>query len=52
MIRANMNGRGPGVPSGEAEKAIYADQMSREKNKKNGKDQDQDPDRRHPLLSA
>ena len=39
MIRANMNGRGPGVPSGEAEKAIYADEMSREKAKKNGKDQ-------------
>ena len=34
MIRANMNGRGSGVPGGEAEKAIYADQMSREKNKK------------------
>jgi uncharacterized protein (DUF1800 family) len=40
MIRANMNGRGPGVPGGEAEKAIYADQMSREKNKKKGNDQD------------
>ena len=39
MIRANMNGRGPGIPGGEAEKAIYADQMAREKNnKKKAKD--------------
>ena len=44
MIRANMNGRGPGIPSGEAEKAIYADQMAREKNnKKKAKDQAQAP---------
>ena len=40
MIRAAMNGRGPGVPRGEAEKAIYADQMSREKNKKNANNPD------------
>ena len=40
MIRADMNGRGSGVPGGEAEKAIYADQMSLEKNKKKGNNQD------------
>jgi uncharacterized protein (DUF1800 family) len=40
MIRADMKGRGSGVPGGEAEKAIYADQMAREKNKKKNKDQD------------
>jgi uncharacterized protein (DUF1800 family) len=40
MIRANLNGRGAGIPGGEAEKAIYADQAAREKNKKNAKDQD------------
>jgi uncharacterized protein (DUF1800 family) len=50
MIRANMNGRGAGVPSGEAEKAIYADEMSREKAKKNGKDQNATP-ADIPLLS-
>ncbi len=44
MIRANMNGRGSGVPGGEAEKAIYADQMSREKNKKKNPNQDPDAD--------
>jgi uncharacterized protein (DUF1800 family) len=40
MIRATINGRGPGIPGGEAEKAIYADQMFREKNKKNGSNPD------------
>jgi uncharacterized protein (DUF1800 family) len=52
MIRANMNGRGPGIPSGEAEKAIYADQMAREKNnKKKGKDQAAANPDDTPLLS-
>ncbi len=37
MVRATMNGRGPGVPSGEAERAIYADQMARQQDKKKGK---------------
>ena len=40
MIRASINGRGSGVPGGEAEKAIYADQIFREKNKKNGNNPD------------
>jgi uncharacterized protein (DUF1800 family) len=40
MIRATMNGRGSGIPGGEAEKAIYADQMFREKNKKDGSNPD------------
>ena len=40
MIRATMNGRGPGFPGGEAEKAIYADQVFREKNKKKGSNPD------------
>lgn len=40
MVRATMNGRGPGVPSGEAEKAIYADQMARQQDKKKGKNPD------------
>ncbi len=38
MVRATMDGKA-GTPSGEAEKAIYADQIAREKDKKNGKDQ-------------
>jgi len=50
-IRADMNGRGSGIPGGEAEKAIYADQMSREKdNKKKAKDPSANPDDT-PLLS-
>ena len=40
MIRAAANGRGFGIPSGEAEKAIYTDQIFREKNKKNGSNPD------------
>jgi uncharacterized protein (DUF1800 family) len=40
MIRATVNGRGFGIPSGEGEKAIYADQIFREKNKKNGNNPD------------
>ncbi len=36
MIRATMNGRA-GIPGGEAEKAIYNNQMARQKAKKNGK---------------
>jgi uncharacterized protein (DUF1800 family) len=40
MIKAAINGRGVSVPGGEAEKAIYADQMFREKNKKNGSNPD------------
>ncbi len=40
MVRATMNGRGPGVPSGEAERAIYADQMARQQDKKKGKNSD------------
>ena len=40
MVRATMNGRGPGVPSGEAERAIYADQMARQQDKKKGKNAD------------
>ena len=43
MVRATMNGRA-GIPSGEAEKAIYKDQMARQKAKKNGKDQAQSDD--------
>jgi len=38
MIRATMNGR-TGIPGGEAEKAIYNDQMDRQKAKKKGGDQ-------------
>lgn len=49
MIRADINGRGPGAPRGEAEKAIYADQMDREKNKKNGKDQSPAADNTPPF---
>jgi uncharacterized protein (DUF1800 family) len=37
MVRASMNGRGSGIPGGEAERAIYADQMARQQDKKNGK---------------
>jgi uncharacterized protein (DUF1800 family) len=40
MIRGTVNGRGFGIPGGEGEKAIYADQISREKNKKNGNNPD------------
>src|SRR5580704_14495556 len=40
MVRATMNGRDPGVPSGEAERAIYADQMARQQDKKKGKNSD------------
>lgn len=40
MIRATMNGRG-GIPGGEAEKAIYNNQMARQKAKKNGKNEAQ-----------
>ena len=40
MIRAAINGRDSGIPGGEAEKAIYADQIFREKNKKNGSNPD------------
>jgi uncharacterized protein (DUF1800 family) len=40
MVRATMNGRA-GIPRGEAEKAIYNDQMTRQKAKKDGKDQAQ-----------
>ena len=40
MVRASMNGRGPAIPSGEAEKAIYADQAARQQDKKNGKNPD------------
>ena len=39
MIRATMNGRA-GIPGGEAEKAIYNNQMARQKAKKEGKDKD------------
>lgn len=53
MIRADMNGRGSGIPRGEAEKAIYADQMSREKNAKKNKNQPPTPNNINdqPLLS-
>ncbi len=52
MIRADMNGRGSGIPHGEAEKAIYADQMSREKNAKKNKNQNPTPKNDdQPLLS-
>jgi uncharacterized protein (DUF1800 family) len=37
MIRANMRGNGIGVPGGEAEKAIYANEKAREEDKKKGK---------------
>lgn len=40
MVRAAMNGRA-GIPGGEAEKAIYNNQMLRQRDKKNGKDQGQ-----------
>ena len=40
MIRATINGRGLSAPGGEGEKAIYADQIFREKNKKNGSNPD------------
>lgn len=36
MIRAVVDGHGFSIPSGEAEKAIYADQMFRKKIKKDG----------------
>ncbi len=49
MVRATMNGRGPGIPGGEAEKAIYADQMERQQNKKNGKNPDDMADDVTPL---
>ncbi|WP_263365743.1 DUF1800 domain-containing protein [Edaphobacter bradus] len=38
MVRATMNGR-MGIPSGETEKAIYNDQMARQKAKKDRKNQ-------------
>ncbi len=41
MIRAIVNGRGFGIPGGEAERAIYDDQVFREKNKKNGNNSDE-----------
>ena len=41
MIRAIVNGRGFGIPGGEAERAIYDDQVFREKNKKNGNNPDE-----------
>ncbi|HEX7158413.1 MAG TPA: DUF1800 domain-containing protein, partial [Edaphobacter sp.] len=40
MVRATMNGRA-GIPHGEAEKAIYNDQMARQKAKKNAANQTQ-----------
>ena len=40
MVRATMNGRA-GIPRGEAEKAIYNDQMTRQKAKKDAKAQAQ-----------
>ena len=51
MVRATMNGRA-GIPSGEAEKAIYKDQMARQNAKKNGKDQPQSPEDVSPLPDA
>jgi uncharacterized protein (DUF1800 family) len=54
MIRADMNGRGSAIPRGEAEKAIYADQMSRAKNAKKNKNQTPAPNNNlndQPLLS-
>ncbi|HEY6374527.1 MAG TPA: DUF1800 domain-containing protein [Edaphobacter sp.] len=49
MVRAAMNGRGPGIPGGEAEKAIYAVQMARQQAKKNGKKPDEMADDIAPL---
>ena len=49
MVRATMNGRGPGIPGGEAEKAIYADQMARQQDKKKGKNPDDMADDVAPL---
>jgi uncharacterized protein (DUF1800 family) len=49
MIRAAINGRGPGIPRGEAEKAIYADQIFREKNKKKAANPDAVADDTPPL---
>ncbi len=51
MIRADINGRGSGVPRGEAEKAIYADQMARQKDKKKNAKNSDTPPGDMPLLS-